>query len=268
MTTRIGCGSWADPDYVGLLSPAGFPADLRLSAYAMWFDHVEVNASYYATPRKKAVAQWVDNTPRGFLFDVRLHRAISMSPEKAAKDGRLLGLLMEGMEPLFQAKKLGTFLLVLSPFFSPARHSLAELDLLIEKIRPYPLAIELRHAAWVEGGARTATLQFFRERKVTWVAVDMPRIEGSDIMPPIDEVTQPDLAYLRLHGRNGKWLEAKSAAERHDYFYSESERRELAQRILTLEKKAKQVRVVANNHFRDFAPKTALALKEMLGQFD
>ena len=96
----------------------------------------------------------------------------------------------------------------------------------------------------------------------------MPQIEGSDIMPPIDEVTQPGLAYLRLHGRNTNWLNAKSAAERHAYFYDESELRELVKRIRLLEKTAKQVRVVANNHFRDFAPKTALALKERLGQFD
>ena len=268
MATKIGCGSWADPDYVGLLSPPGFPPDLRLSSYAMWFDHVEVNASYYATPRKKAVAQWVKNTPPGFLFDVRLHRAISMSPEKAAKDGRLLGLLMEGMEPLIEAKKLGAFLLVLSPFFSPERHSLGELDRLIEKIRPYTLAIELRHAGWVKGNARAATLQYFRERKVAWVAVDMPPIVGSDIMPVIDEVTQPDLAYLRLHGRNLNWFKVKSAADRHAYFYDESERLELVKRIHALEKKAKNVRVVANNHFKDFAPKTALLLKEALGHFD
>jgi uncharacterized protein YecE (DUF72 family) len=267
MATRIGIGSWADQDYVGLLSPAGFPSELRLSAYAMWFDHVEVNASYYSTPRKAAVAQWVRHTPPGFLFDIRLHRAISMSPEKAGKDGRLVSLLLEGTEPLFQAKKFGAFLLVLSPFFSPERHSLAELDRLIEKLRPHALAIELRHSAWVRGQARAATLKFFRERKVAWVAVDMPRIEGSDIMPTVDEVTLPGLAYLRLHGRNAKWLQVKSAAERHAYFYDGDERAELVKRIRVLEKKAKQVRVVANNHFRDYAPKTALLLKESLGQW-
>ena len=160
MATRIGCGSWADPDYVGLLSPVGFPSELRLSAYAMWFDHVEVNASYYATPRKNVVTRWAQSTPPGFLFDIRLHRAISMSPARAAKDGRLIGLLLEGMEPLFQARKFGTFLLVLSPFFSSGRHSLAELDPLVEKLRPHTLAIELRHAGWVRSDARAATLSF------------------------------------------------------------------------------------------------------------
>jgi uncharacterized protein YecE (DUF72 family) len=268
MATRIGCGSWADPEYVGLLSPPGFPSELRLSAYAMWFDHVEVNSSYYATPRSKAVAQWVASTPPDFLFDIRLHRAFSMSPEKTAKEGRFLDYLFDGLQPLFEAKKFGTFLLVLSPFFSPERHQLTELDFLIEKIRPHLLAIELRQASWVSRENRDATLEFFRNRGVAWVAVDMPRIEGSDIMPAVDAVTLPALAYLRLHGRNAGWLETKSAAERHTYFYSENELKEIVGRIRMLEKSAKEVRVLANNHAVNIAPLTALALKEMLGQFD
>ncbi len=76
MAIGIACGSWADPEYAGLLYPRGFSSEMRLASYATWFDHVEVNASYYATPRKEAVAKWVENTPPGFRFDIRLHRAI------------------------------------------------------------------------------------------------------------------------------------------------------------------------------------------------
>ena len=84
-------------------------------------------------------------------------------------------------------------------------------------------------------------------------------------MPPVDEVSQPELAYLRLHGRNPVYLTAKSAAERHAYAYSDGELHEIVKRIRTLSAKARDVRVVANNHFRDYAPRTALMLKEMLG---
>jgi uncharacterized protein YecE (DUF72 family) len=265
MAIQIGCGSWADPEYAGLLYPRGFPPDLRLSGYAMWFDHVEVNATYYATPGRETVKRWISVTPANFKFDLRLHRAISQSPEKSAKDGRLLSYLFDHIQPLLEAQRLGAFLLVLSPSFAPARRKLEELDALIKKIRPHPLAIELRHADWVGGKNRAATLKFFRERKVTWVAVDMPRIKGSDLMPPVDEVTQPQLAYLRLHGRNPDYLEVKSAAERHTYAYTEAELREIVKRIQGLSAKARYVRVVANNHAFDYAPRTALRLKELLG---
>ena len=239
---------------------------MRLSAYAMWFDHIEVNATYYKTPRREAVAKWIADTPSNFQFDIRLHQAISRGPEKAGKDGRLLGYLFESLEPMFQAKRFGTFLLVLSPTFSPERHRLQELDALIRRIRPRSLAIELRHTDWVTPKNRAATLGYFREQGVTWVAVDMPQIEGSELMPPIDEVTQPQLAYLRLHGRNPEYLEAKSAAERHTYEYTDEDLHEIVQRIRKLSAKAANVRVVANNHALDFAPRTALILKQLLGR--
>ena len=266
MAIRIGCGSWADAEYAGLLYPPGFPPDLRLCGYAMWFDYVEVNATLYALPKKETVLKWIEQTPPGFLFDIRMPRLISHSPAKAGKDGRLINVLLKNLEPLMQAKKLGTFLLVLSPFFSPERHQLEELDDLIEKMRPHSLSIELRHSDWVSKKLRASTLRFFKERKVTFVTVDMPPIEGSDLMPFVDEVPHKHLAYLRLHGRNPGYTKAKTAMERHTYLYPEKELSELAQRVRHLATKAKEVRVVANNHAQDFAPRTALVLKELLGQ--
>ncbi len=208
----------------------------------------------------------MEQTPLSFLFDIRLPRAISQSPEKSGKDGSLVGILLKSMAPLIRAKKLGTFLLVLSPFFSPERHRLEELDPLIKRMGTQSLAVELRHSGWVTDSRRASTLRFFRERKLTWVSVDMPRIEGSDIMPPVDEVTNPQLAYIRLHGRNRRWLKVKSAAERHMYAYDQQELDELVQRIHRLSSKAKEVRVVANNHALDYAPRTAMALQELLDE--
>jgi uncharacterized protein YecE (DUF72 family) len=267
MAIQCACGSYADPEYEGILYPKKFPPDLRLGAYAMWFDHLELNASYYAVPKSHSVRKWLTETPPAFFFDVRLPRVISQSPEKRAKDGRLLAYFLTSLKPLIDAGKLGAFLLVLGPNFAPERHRLAELDALLERLRPHPVAIELRHRDWVTGKTRAATLGWFRERRVTWVAVDLPRVAGSDLMPPIDEVTDSRLAYLRLHGRNPRWLEGKTAAEKHAYEYNEAELREIARRARRLAERADHVRVVANNHARDFAPRTALALKDLLGLF-
>lgn len=266
MAIHIGCGSWADPEYTGVLYPTDLPAKQRLSGYAKWFDHVEVNSSYYATPRSAVVKGWVQQTPPGFTFDIKLHRAFSQNPAKTAGAGDLIGLLLKGVEPLLEAKRLGAFLLVLPPSFEPTRHRLDELDSLIEKLAPHHLAIELRHSAWVQGDNRSATLAYFRERGAVWVVVDMPRIAGSNLMPAIDEVTQPQLAYLRLHGRNPNYLDAKSAEEGHTYAYTSHELSGIATRIKGLAARAQEVHVVANNHAQDFAPKTALGLKRLFGQ--
>jgi uncharacterized protein YecE (DUF72 family) len=262
---RVGIGSWSDPEYVGVLFPKGVKAADRLKAYAERLDHVEINASYYRTPTRAQTEGWVTQTPADFTFDVKLHRAFSETPEATAKGGTLVTKLLEGTEPLMVAKKLGAFFLILPPSFSPKNSKLEELDAVAEKLQPHALAVELRHNGWVEGDQRERTLDFFRTRKLVWIAVDMPQVKGSVIMPPIDEVTNPRLAYLRLHGRNQNWWQLKTAEERHSYDYPESDIAEIAARVRTLAAKAEEVHVIANNHAQDFAPKAALALQRVLG---
>lgn len=265
MAITIGCGSWADDEYVGMLYPAGLPPKERLRVYAQWFDRVEVNSSYYATPRRDTVLNWVAQTPRRFQFDLKLHRAFSQNPVAAAQ-GELLRRFVDAVQPLLEAKKLGAFLLTLSPFFTPDRHQLQELDTLAEKLKPTPLAVELRNRTWVDGDALASTLDYFRTRGLSWVALDMPRLKSPALLPPIDEVTNPRLAYVRLHGRNPRYLKVKGAAERHRHDYSAAELEEIVERIRKLADRARQVHVSVNNHANDFAPKAALALRQLLGQ--
>lgn len=264
MALHIGCGSWADSEYVGVLYPPALPSAQRLSGYAKHFNHVEVNSSYYATPKPAVTEQWVRQTPDGFTFDIKLHRAFSRNPQKTAASGKLVDLLLHGIEPLVQSHRLGVLLLVLAPDFTPERHDLSELDELVSRLKPYVLAVELRHRDWVNARNRAPTLEYFKRAGIAWVAVDLPQIRGATLMPPMDEVTHPDVAYLRLHGRNPRYVEAESAAERHTYEYPARELDELARRVQKLAAVAKHVHVIANNHAFDFAPKTALALKQRM----
>ena len=289
MAIQIGCGSWSDAEYRNLLYPPGLPATSRLSGYARWFGHVEVNAGFYTIPSAAAVAKWDEQTPPGFLFDFKLHKTLSghgtrifdlpmalrppgSSPgQPIPRDGKLqaeiVAYTLEQLRPLREKGKLGTFLLLLSPAFVPSTRQLEELDPIIEALRPYVLSVELRKRAWVDGPALASTLAYFRERGVAWVAVDMPRIEAKNVMPAIDEVTCPELSYLRLHGRNAEgYLHGKTAADRFHYDYSPAELEEIVGRIRTLAAQARNVRVVASNHSADFAPKAALALMRSLGQ--
>lgn len=263
MAIRIGIGSWADDAYVGALYPADVPKRERLAAYARRFNHVEVNSSYYALPKRAVVQAWVEQTPEPFTFSVKLHRAVSQSPAKAGA-GDHPDRLLQAVEPLIAAKRLACFLLVLPPRFTPDRHSLQELAELAQRLRPHALAVELRDKSWVAGPQRSTTLQTFQELRLVWVAVDMPRIKGSSLMPAVDAVTHPGLAYLRLHGRNPRYLEAASAAEGHHYAYSARQLTGIADRARTLSQQARDVFVIANNHAEDFAPKAALALQAKL----
>lgn len=261
----VGIGSWTDKEYKGLLYPKGLPDNERLATYATWFDHVEVNSSFHRIPPVAFVTNWAKQTPANFVFDFKLPREMSANPQRTAQEGRLVTQLLKSAQPLIDAGKLGAFFLVLPPSFGPEKHRLEELDALADALQPHLLAVELRHRGWVEGEQRAQTLDYYRARKLVWIAVDMPRIEGSTIMPPVDEVTNPRLAYLRLHGRRPDWLELKDAEAKHTYEYSAQELKEIVSRVKALAKNAESVHVVANNHAQDFAPKTALALQKLLG---
>src|SRR3569833_907293 len=191
MNIHVACGSWADDEYVGVLYPKTLPAKQRLSGYAQWFDHVEVNSTYYATPKRSTVEGWLAQTPAHFTFNVKLHRAISQSPTRAVEGGKLIPNLLEAVEPKNQQKRLAAFFLVMPPTFGPQRHKLAELDALANALSPHVLAIELRHSGWVTGAQKKKTLDYFREHRLALIAVDMPSIKGSTLMPAVDVVTDP-----------------------------------------------------------------------------
>lgn len=261
----VGIGSWTDAEYKNVLYPKGLPDNQRLATYATFFDHVELNSSFHRLPPLAFVQNWVTQTPADFLFDFKLPKEFAQDPENTARAGSYVPQLLRSAGPLIEAKKLGTFFLVLAPSFGPKKHRLEELLPLIEKLQPYPLAVELRHNGWVAGEQRERTLEFFRAHQLVWIAVDMPRIDGATLMPPVDEVTNPRLAYLRLHGRRSDWPDLKTQEEKHTYAYPPAELAEIAERVKNLAAKAEAVRVVANNHAQDFAPRTALALQRLLG---
>jgi uncharacterized protein YecE (DUF72 family) len=286
----VGTSSWADPGFVKEWYPPRLAAKERLPWYAQRFELVELNSSFYAVPDRSTVHGWVEATPPGFTFDVKAHRALSrhsaqvesLPPDLrdlAETSGRgrvrltseletaLAERLIEETAPLAEADKLGSYLLQLTPAFSPARRSLEELDRLVEVFRPHQLAVELRNRNWVDERRREATLDWFADRGVTYVTVDAPPADNFQIMPPLDAVTNPQVAYLRAHGRNTKgYLTGRSVAERFAWQYTDDELEEIAGRARALAESAAEVHVAFNNNRGDDAPTAAQRFRALLGQ--
>ena len=285
---RIGTASWTDPGFVADWYPPKLPARDRLRWYADHFNYVEVNATFYALPEMRTVARWCDETPAGFLFDVKLPKVLSrhrmearfLPPDlrtRVPQRNGVLQLTPDGeslimsrvhreLRPLRDAGKLGAFLLQLSPSFRPKTHDLLELDSLQPHLAGVPLAVELRNRDWVLGSQLDATLQYFRDRQTTFVSVDAPKSEHFTVMPGLDYVTDPRLGYIRLHGRNAAgYIRGRSVAERFDYDYSDAEVEELAARLRKLAREVKELRIVANNNRSNYAPKLAERLAKLLG---
>lgn len=286
----VGTSSWADPGFVAEWYPKGMAARDRLAWYAERFEAVEVNSTFYAVPDGATVARWARVTPDAFTFHVKLHRLLSrhsapvesLPPEvrpRADVDGRgrvrldpevedaMAAATLEALAPLREADKLGAFLLQLSPAFSPKAHRLEELDPLIERLRPHPLAIELRNRNWTAEERIRDVLDHLADRGAAWVGVDAPRADHFTIMPPLDAVTDPRLAYLRAHGRNAEgYLKGRTVAERFGWRYSDDELREIAARARELAGGAAIVNVAFNNNRGADAPTSARRMRELLGQ--
>jgi uncharacterized protein YecE (DUF72 family) len=286
---RIGTSSWTDPGFVRDWYPPKLPAAARLGWYAEHFDYVEVNSTFYAIPSRKVVQRWDSETSDDFLFDVKLHgllsrhavKSMSLPPDirrfaRSNPGGNLIltpelervitERIFEEMEPLSGAGKIGVFLLQLSPAFSPRKHQLNELDHLASLFRKRRLAIELRNRNWLTDAHREATLQFFRSRQLALVLVDAPQSEHFTVMQTENEITNPKLAYLRLHGRNARaYISGRSVAERFNYDYSDQEIDEVAGRVRELDEDTDDVHVAFNNNHSLYAPKAALRLKAVLG---
>lgn len=296
---RVGTASWSEPEFVRAgWYPPGLAAKQQLAHYARQFDLVELNSSFYALPQPRQCERWAAETPPGFRFDAKVHRLLSRHatrPDALPADLReqvevsergnviltpmleeeLAGRLLDALEPLARAGKLGALLLQLTPSFAPHACDLEQLEGLLWSLRgrgnhPRQVVVELRHRSWLEGPRRAESVAFFREQGVALASIDGPSAneqKHSTIMPAVDEITDERLTYLRLHGRDSKaYLTGRTVAERFHYDYTDGELDEVFARTERLAAASNEVHVVFNNNARDFAPRAAERLRRRLGQ--
>lgn len=276
----VGTASWADPDFIRDWYPKGMGKHELLPWYATHFNLVEVNSTFYTIPETKTVAHWVEQTPDGFVFDIKAHKALSrhsatfaeLPPDLrrlAEADGEkarltpelelaLLDRLQESIAPLVAADRLGAVLLQLSPSISPKFHNIDELAAIIEALGPYGLAVELRNRNWMTSEKAPEVTRYFEKQGVTLVTVDAPDSEHFMVMPKSDIVTNPALAYMRLHGRDEKvFTKGKTVSKRFNYEYSPAEIQQTVDTVRRLAEHADDVHIIYNNNHSNLAPKAA-----------
>jgi len=291
----VGTTSWTEKTLLdsGLFYPReARTAEARLRFYAEQFPVVEVDSSYYGLPSERNSVLWAKRTPAGFVFDVKAFRLFTLhqTPLEAlpAEVRERLGPIEKknvyyddlpptarddlwerfrsALDPLRQEGKLGAVVFQFPPWVMSRR---SNRDHVIECARRLPgdaIAVEFRNHTWFEEHDASRTLSFEREHRLVNVIVDEPQGFSSSI-PPVWEVTRPDLAIVRLHGRNRDTWEKKglaTAAERFDYRYSSAEMKALAAPVAELGRRAGTVHVLFNNCYRDHAQANAAELAAML----
>ena len=222
--------------------PPRCPSRTWLAYYAERFDTVELNTTFYRLPRRESVERWVEETPSGFVFAIKVSRYIT-HVKRLQDVGRHLPLLEERIEPLLRAGKAGPMLWQLPPTFPVDVERLAAaLEQLPRGMRH---AFEFRHPSWF----RDEVLTLLREHGVALAIGDRPEVRS---FQPL-ELTA-DFTLVRFHhgsrGRNGN--------------YSNSELDEWADRLRTWAPEA-DVYAYFNNDWEGYAVQNARRLACELG---
>jgi uncharacterized protein YecE (DUF72 family) len=297
---RIGTASWTDPTLVksGRFYPPGTStAEARLRFYASQFPIVEVDASYYYLPRQEQAGLWVDRTPADFVFNVKAFSLLTGHPTRrkaipedlqgeidpkhleaqrvypahlstAAVD-ELWRRFHEALLPLDSAGKLGAVLMQYPEWFTPKHANREALRALRNRLPGYQVCIEFRNRTWLDSSDRDRTLRFLADERLPLVCLDMPQGFRSS-MPPLAEVTAPELAVVRFHGRDPEAWQHKgpTASPRFRYLYKERELREWIPKIEHLAEGARDVHVLMNNCYEDHAVRGARDLARLLSSED
>jgi uncharacterized protein YecE (DUF72 family) len=296
---RIGTAGWSYPSgtgaWTGIVYPPrrGRAKDFdELRAYAEHFDTVEVNSTFYRIPTIETTRSWVERTPPGFEFSVKLFQKLTHprmfldrltkppkgAPKDTVSDKSTLphdqALAAAGVstadvdefrravEPLASAGKLGALLVQFPASFKYDAASVDHLAWLTHALRDYRVAVELRHKSWSDD-VKT-TLQVLNASRAAWVQIDEPKFRLSiaqNFLPNVE-----GFYYLRLHGRNAKaWWNHEKSADRYDYLYSEQELEPFVEIAAAVKVLVKKMYLYTNNHFEGKAAANAVMLRDKLG---
>jgi uncharacterized protein YecE (DUF72 family) len=243
---------WADAGFY----PPGTRSGWMLPFYARHFCIVELNYTWYQMPKAEAVERQRRQVPPGFQFAAKLTRTLTHEIDPQAWLGQAAEF-RDGMAPLIQESQLAAVLVQFPPGFTRSVANRRHLAALLDAMTGLPLAVEFRHRSW----ATDRVFEELERRRVTLVTVDEPDLPG--LFPALDVVTNPELFYVRFHGRNTRGWRSGNMQQQFDYSYTDDELQEwIAGKIEPMCAQARQGLLFFNNHVR--AQATANARQTIL----
>ena len=257
---RIGTSSWG-----GL--PGFYPSSVKsgdkLAWFARFFSAVEVNVSFYRLVRPDTYDKWAEITPSDFVFDVKAFGELTHFREPPPEE--TFTAFRASYAPLRDMHRLGGVLFQFPPRFANTPQSRAYLRRVGRQMTGDVTVIEFRNHTWLAPETAEATFSLLEEAGLAYAIADEPQIPN-DTVPPIPAVTNPALAYVRLHGRNAAaWYRGGSGGTRYDYDYSAAELSEWAGIVEALARQAREVHILFNNNAKGAGTRNALAFGQLLG---
>ena len=262
----IGTSGWSYPSGYGKWNGVFYPRRWKgdeLAYYAERFPAVEVNSSFYRLPAASMARSWVERTPRGFRFTMKLFRKFTHPDFYAREEGQSpeiteadVAAMREALDALAESDRLGALLVQYPDFFYRNKVNTAAVARTLGHFRGYPLVVELRNTSWQHPDAR----ELLASCGVAVARIDEPFFNNLELDSPDDPIH-----YWRFHGRNtAEWRRRGAGAHRYDYLYTPDEVDELADLIARHLRPDRPAFIFFNNHPGGQAAANAVSLSKRL----
>ena len=261
---RVGCQGWNYDDWVtpqacarAVFYPRGTRADRMLEAYALAFDTVEVDSTFYAVPTDATFDAWKRRTPEGFTFALKLPREITHECAlRGARAREVLGAFCRGARRL--GEKLAAVLVQLPPQFEATRENHSALAEFLPALpRDVRFAVELRDPFWFE---EDLLAPLARHAHVSLALVEGPWAARERVWRAAAPLLQAaDFAYLR-------WMGARDLARFDEVARPrDANLQRWAAAVERLSERGAAVFAYFSNFYEGHAPASANKLKRLLG---
>jgi len=240
----LGTSGWSYADWEGTVYAEGAAAGARLAEYVKHYATVEIDSTFYGTPRRRAVEKWREVAPDGFLFAAKFPQEITHEKTlvNCKEPTEVFVRTMEGL-----GDRLGPLLVQLPPSFTVEGMGVLE-DFLKDLPDGFRYAVEVRHRSWV--GSDLAAM--LREYGVALTLIDYPR------MPRLEEATA-DFSYIRWLGDRREFPSDHTHLKKD----RDDDLRWWSGVVDMFLEEGKTVFAYANNHYQNHSPSTLARFLEL-----
>jgi uncharacterized protein YecE (DUF72 family) len=181
--THVGVSGFSYPRWRGRFYPENTKAEDFLAYYSQHLDTVEINSSFYASPRASAVQSWFEKTGSRFRFSLKAPGQVThvlKLGKGAAQSAEKFYLSLDAL-----GGKRGPILFQLPPYFKQDNGVLERF--LSETVGVKNRVFEFRHPAWFQ----ESTYALLEKNEASLCIA-----ETEDLKPTFRSTGEP--AYFRL----------------------------------------------------------------------
>lgn len=239
MKSFTGCSGFHYKDWKEEFYPKDLQQKDWLPYYAQHFNTVEINNTFYQTPKKSTFEKWLEQTPAGFRFAVKGSRYVTHL-KKLRDSNEHTRNFYNAIEPM--AEKISAVLWQLP---RNQHRDDEKMEAFCKSLSSdFVSVIEFRHSSWFN----EKVYELLAKYNVVTCSLSAP-----DQLPEVLE-NKTEKVYLRFHGKKD-W---------YNYYYSESELKKWSGRIK--KSNIKEIYIYFNNDMHTNAVKNGKMMKEYLGE--